>query len=844
LLLPKRLPRAIIRLAGNHPRKTVLFAFLLLVASVLIASRLRIEADFLRLIPEDNPVVGVFRDTLTQFGSTDILLLAVEVGDEDLGAYQIYADELAAGLRDSEMIHWVEYRLSDLEASAETLMDRFTLFMNPDDLETLLERMNDAGAEAAAERLAEMVRRNMDLAAKRLLTKDPLDVAPMLMASTGLDEMSGRLDRGGNQGYLIDARETLVLLIAKPNGAAADIPFARALLDDVDRIRAEADEVWFDEGYEGDPPKVLVAGGYPIAAAEARLIRKDLIWGVAISLIGVVFLFTIAFGRPVAILVSAFPLVVGLAAATAFGTLALGSLNAATSAFAALLTGLAVDFIIVLYGRFLEERSRGASVGDALVACADHTSLGVLLGAVTTAATFFAFLVSGFRGLSELGILTGGGILVMVIVVFLLLPALLSLCEHSRPRGAYRMNAFGIDRLTYWGARNPRLVLLWGLAITVLFAIPATRIHYDDNVLNMRSPDNPGMVAQAQITEAFAMRFTPFMIRVDGASENEVLKRVRTLTEDLQGLVDGKRLARLDSVLTMMPTLEDQQRIIDRLQTFDFDEDGFRETFTRALSERGLAPEAFLPGVANVFAALRVRAPVTAASLEDSPLSHFLDRYLNVDTETGAAALIHAYPPADGGRLLIPPELARLIEENPDATLAGPIAVTQELKTIVKRDAMIALILGTLIVFLMLAWELGGWRRGLLALVPLLVGVVWMLGTMAMLGMPANYMNIFVFTMIVGIGVDYGIHLIHRINETNRVEALAATSRTIVVAALTTVLGFGSLVTSHYPGLRSMGMTAILGAVFTAITAITLLPALASLPEDQKVDAPAPTTDD
>jgi len=832
-LLPERLPRAIVRLAGKHPRPTLLIAMVVLALAVVIGSRIRIEADFLRLIPEDNPVVSVFTDTIERFGSTDILLLAVVVDEEALDAYQLYADEMVDGLRDSERIDWVEYRLSDLEEAAESLMDRFTLFMRPEDLERLLVRMNPAGAEAEAARLADSVRRNLDLAAKELLTRDPLNVAPVLMESSRWQGVNNRFQNSGHQGYIIDEDESLVLIFAKPTGAAADIPFAKALLDEIAAIREAADLVWQDEGFASATPDLLVAGGYPIAAAEARLIQQDLVWGVGISLLGVIILFTVAFGRPVAILVSAFPLVVGLACATAFGALTLGSLNAATSAFAALLTGLAVDFIIVLYGRFLEERSKGRSVAEALASCGQHTSLGVLLGAVTTAATFFAFLVSGFRGLSELGILTGGGILVMVLVVFFLLPALLAMLETGRPTHAYRMNAFGIDRLTYWGANNPRMALMIGFFVTLLTAIPATKIEYDDNVLNMRSPKNPGMVDQNRIVEAFGMRFTPYMIRIDAPDENEAIKRAVALAESLRPLRESGELARVETALSFLPTREEQQLIIDRLAEFSYDREAFRETFIEALDREGMAFSPFEAGLENVFDALEVRAPITPATLSETSLGHFLNRFLT-ETETGAAAVVHAYPAPD--RLLsdLPPGLQAVMDANPDARLAGPIAVTNELKVIVKRDAFIALTIGTIIVFLMLALELGGWRHGLLALIPLIAGVIWMLGTMSMLGLPTNYMNIFVFTMIVGIGVDYGIHLIHRLNETNRVEALAATSRTIVVAALTTVLGFGSLITSHYPGLRSMGITAILGAVYTALAAIVLLPALASIPESQK----------
>jgi hypothetical protein len=122
-------------------------------------------------------------------------------------------------------------------------------------------------------------------------------------------------------------------------------------------------------------------------------------------------------------------------------------------------------------------------------------------------------------------------------------------------------------------------------------------------------------------------------------------------------------------------------------------------------------------------------------------------------------------------------------------------------------------------------------RHTLLSLTPLAVGIVWMLAAMAGLGIPLNFMNIFVTTMIIGIGVDYGLHVLHRYREARDQgeaelrRALVETGNAIVVAALSTICGFGSLAFSHYPALRSMGYVAILGAAATALVAISLLPA-------------------
>jgi len=119
----------------------------------------------------------------------------------------------------------------------------------------------------------------------------------------------------------------------------------------------------------------------------------------------------------------------------------------------------------------------------------------------------------------------------------------------------------------------------------------------------------------------------------------------------------------------------------------------------------------------------------------------------------------------------------------------------------------------------------------LLSLAPLVMGILWMLGGMAALGESMNFMNIFVTTMIIGIGVDYGIHMMHRYRELVREssealeDGLVETGKAIVLAALSTTVGFGSLSFSHYPGLQSMGRVAVLGAIATALVAITVLPA-------------------
>jgi predicted RND superfamily exporter protein len=120
----------------------------------------------------------------------------------------------------------------------------------------------------------------------------------------------------------------------------------------------------------------------------------------------------------------------------------------------------------------------------------------------------------------------------------------------------------------------------------------------------------------------------------------------------------------------------------------------------------------------------------------------------------------------------------------------------------------------------------------MMALVPLSVGILWMVGGMVVLNTPMNFINIFVTTMIIGIGVDYGVHVLHRFREVRDLpqaefeSGLIETGKAVVAAALSTIVGFGSIIFSHYPGLQTTGKVAILGTVSTSLIAITLLPAI------------------
>ncbi|MFV2071176.1 MAG: MMPL family transporter [Thermoanaerobaculales bacterium] len=828
-LLPRQLPLYLVRFGSRRPRLVAGVALLSWAVAALLASHIHVETDILSLVPRNNPVVEGFRTTIERFGSVDTLLVVVHIDpNETLEPSLDFADRLAESLRSWELIDWVEYRVQSTAEAAVPLLDRATLFLEPEELDELLAGLDEDGLREASMRLRSELLTPQSLVTKDLLRLDPMGLMPRLLSRVRLGGVGVRVDP--ETGCLIDEGRRLMLMLAKPIRPAQDLQFDRELAAGLAERVLIAEEAWLEMGWERPPPRVEFTGGYLVALDDARLITSDAVVGLASSLIGVMALFLLAFRRRAALVYAFFPLVTGLALAFIFGALALGRINSLTSAFGGLLIGLGIDFIIVLYARYVEERRAGASHHEAVDSMGRHTGVGVLLGAVTTAATFYAFLVTDFAGLWELGLLTGTGILLLVLTVFLLMPALLAFFQERRlsDRPLY-LHSFGSDLLCRLSMRRPGWTVVIAVIGTVFLGVASTRLQWDDDFRNMRSGDNRAIELRQQVMDSFGLRFSPMLVRCDGETEVEALAVCREILPEIEALVDGENLVGVDTIAGVIPSLAAQRRALDRLAGAAGEIDGLRERMEEALRWSGLNPEAFNEGIDHLLRGLARRNPLTLLDLEGTPLARVLDRYV-VPFEGGVSVAIYCYPPAGRWRDGASAALESLIARHPGVVLAGPNVVSKELRRIVWDDAVKAALLGLVVVFLLMWADLGGPVRALLALLPLLVGMTWMLGTMALLGLRLNFLNIFVLTMIVGIGVDYGVHLLHRWFESGgSPSAVAETSKAIAVAALTTMVGFGSLVLSHYPGLRSVGAAAILGSLFTAVLGITLLPAVLSL---------------
>jgi predicted exporter len=252
-----------------------------------------------------------------------------------------------------------------------------------------------------------------------------------------------------------------------------------------------------------------------------------------------------------------------------------------------------------------------------------------------------------------------------------------------------------------------------------------------------------------------------------------------------------------------------------------------------ALVSQGFEPQSFQPFITAVSAGNALTAvpeEEVIARLKASPLRGVVDRHLVRDA-AGYHALVYLYyqdAGFDQGAFLR--ELGSI---DPSARVTNVDLVSSQLAASVRQSFLWGFLIGGLLVLFLLLSHFNSAAGIFYTLFPVVAGSLAMLGLMALCGMGFNFMNAMVLVTIVGMGSDYGLHISHRIETADPHEREARfiqAGRAVIMSALTTIAGFGSLALADYPALASIGWATNFGVGFTALFALVTLPALIFLP--------------
>ena len=553
-------------------------------------------------------------------------------------------------------------------------------------------------------------------------------------------------------------------------------------------------------------------------------------------------------------LVTVISLVTGLAYTAAFAILTVGELNLISVAFAVLYIGLGVDFAIHYCLRYREHLIGGADRGGAL----DRTSVNIggslFLCAVSTAIGFFAFIPTDYTGVAELGWISGFGMFISFAVTLTVIPALLSLLPY-RP-GASPGEKRGPDagRLVERHAGK----VLGATACLALASVAALGgLRFDHNPLNLHARDGAALttyrelLADNDLTPWTAIMIAAGAEQAEGyraaLSRSGLVDKVVTVADFIPAGQDEK-LFIIDEMGLLLGDLSPAppdpaaqtgdarlaalRGFLEKLQATGTDNPVYvklRSNLTELLEERDVASQAaqleqmLLASLPGRLEALNASLDADYISLETLP-----DQLKRLWVSAGGKRRIEIYPKQDMQDNRALREFVRAVQSVSPEVTGAPInnlEASDAVAAAFRQAFLYAFAAITLMLFILLTRK----RDVFLVLIPLLTAALVTGAISVLAGLPLNFANVIALPLLLGIGVDSGIHIIHRYRTDlpDGKNILATSSaRAVIVSSLTTMGGVGNLALSPHAGTASMGMLLTLGIGVTLACMLLVLPAL------------------
>jgi uncharacterized protein len=642
--------------------------------------------------------------------------------------------------------------------------------------------------------------------------------------TSGMDQLEEGLEPFKSHHLLMNDGQTGVVLLRlkeQPGEATRGATAITHLRQLIDSVRPRHDQVQM--GLTGMP----ILEYDEMAASQGDMARST--W---LSFVCVLVFFWASFGSWRHTLLSNLTLLIGMIWSFGYLTLVVGHLNILSVAFAAIVIGIGIDFSIHYVSHYLNYRARGMASGKALIETATYVGPGVVTGAVTTALAFFTAAFTEFVGIVELGIIAGGGIVLCLIATVIALPAMIQLADRHRS-GRVTNDILNVSAWLWPAKHFPKATLMAGIIATVVICFGLKDLRYDHNLLNLQPNHLESVEIEREVLSNKDQSFWCALAMADDPMHAGELKQqfesLETVSrvEEVASLLPPKdqaargAIARIGALLgklpANLPAMLDVKALdneLGRAQAIAVENgnerlatqiDGFRQKLQAAAAGQVAMTGQFAQALPKL-RSLQALCDPEAPRLADLP-PPVSDRYIG----RSGKFLLRVYAK---GHIWDMDALKRFVAdvESVDPHVTGHPVQTFYASRHMQKSYLQAALYSLLCVMGTLLLDYRSVKHTLLAMLPLVFGVLQMLGIMGLLGIPFNPANMIALPLILGMGVEEGVHLTHEYRrQKGRFQLGNSTAMAVMLTSATTIAGFACMIISRHQGLRSLGQILTFG---------------------------------
>jgi hypothetical protein len=577
-------------------------------------------------------------------------------------------------------------------------------------------------------------------------------------------------------------------------------------------------------------------------------------------------------GKPILMLIV---LAVSLGWSLGVITLVVGHLTLFSVMFISIVIGIGIDYGIYFLFRYEEEIFLGRSLTEALQLTAARAGPGMLVAALTAGATFYVLFLTDFRGIQELGLIAGTSILLAWLSMMTLFPALLVLVDRrhaARPRDqaprAHQLERIHVPFLD-WLSGHPRTILVTAgiLSAVSIWALPS--VGFDYNLLNLQAEGTESVVWEKRILAGTGRS------GFNGLASAGSLHELRIKQEAFESLPS---VSEVDSVLRLVPDGQPEKIAIikgfapvvapvriGRSSPVDLDRltqavRDLKRRFDLAASESDKPLPADVRQLREQTTALLKRLSAANREMAEPALSHlqaqlyrdFMDKFHGLQRNLKPRPITTADVPEEVKRKFVGASGRFLIQVHPkvdiwsragaeqfvrelrsvDPDVTGSPVITFEAIRLMERAYLQGTAYAFIVVALLSYWMIRRVQESLLALLPLVLGLLWTIGLMKLFHLQFNLANVWGLPLIIGTSAEFGLNIVLRYIEGREHGGPLFARSTVMGVALsgiTTIVGFGSLMIAQHRGIFGLGLLLTIGATCALVSSLVVLPVVLRL---------------
>jgi predicted exporter len=754
--------------------------------AIAVVTRLSFGTDITNLLPEGGP--GSLADVSRRLTDSELArTMVLNVGAPDTATAVAGASALAELLAENPEVAWLRTGVEErqLQAIYELYFPRRHYFVAFDPGQ-IPELTSEAALRAQAERAKRELALPTASLVKRLVADDPLGSFRAILERIGGQQPS--LDLLDGRFVTRDGRFAVLFLATR--APAFDGDRQKALLETLSAAFARVDQRF------GGTLVLERSGANVYAVATERSIRGDVNFVTAVSIVSVFVVLQLFLGSWRNLLLTSFPMLGGLLAATALGQLVFGQLDGLTLGFGAALIGVVIDYPthLLCHLCFSPHRADRHLV-------LRRVSPAIALGGLTSIASFAGLGLTSFPGFREIAFFSATGVAVALAITLWVLPPLV--VPVARVPLASRLVTENFGRAVLALAPRRRAMAAISLGVIALFTPLLPRLVWVDDMSKLWRMD-PEVVKEDRAVRERVSQLESGRL-VIGVAENR--ERAMELGEVVQArlapLVASGQLGGIRSLHTFLWPEARQRENLAALRA----DPGLPARVQTAYQAAGFRGEAFA-GFERALAQ-EPPPPLRFEDLADSPLADLVRPLLS---DFGDEIAVNTFLQG----VKSPEAVRRAIEGLPGVHLFDQLQFLNDVYAEFRSTTVRQIFTGNFLVIGLLLLRYRRLRPALAAFFPSVLVSLILLGSFAGLGVETSLLHVVGLVMVLGMGVDYGVFVV---DSASHPEEMGVTMLSTFLGSITTVFTFGVLALSQHPALRALGITIGVGILLSFLLA-------------------------